>query len=54
MALDAAQGELELAGEASGIDFVEQGEEFVVGSDFSGIEREGAELEPTGGRRNGL
>lgn len=54
MALDAAEDELELAGEASGIDFVEQGEEFVVGPDFAGIEREGAELEPTGGRRNGL
>ena len=54
MALDAAQGELELAGEASGIDFVEQGEEFVMGLDFAGIERESAELEPTGGRRNGL
>jgi hypothetical protein len=38
---------LELAGEARGIDFVEQREELVVRFDFTGVERYGATFEPT-------
>jgi len=47
LALDAAEHELELAGEAGGINFVEQREELVVRFDFTGVERYGATFEPT-------
>jgi len=52
MALDAAEDELELASEASGINLVEQGKELVVRFDFAGVEREGAALEPARRRGN--
>ena len=52
LALDTAENKLELAGETSGIDFVEQGEKLVVRLDFAGVERERSALKPTGGSRN--
>jgi hypothetical protein len=51
LALDAAEDELKLAGEASGINFVEQREKLVVGFDFAGVQRQSAALEPARRRR---
>jgi hypothetical protein len=51
LALDASEDELELAGEASRIDFVEQGEELVVRFDFAGVQRQSAAFEPARRRR---
>ena len=48
--LYAAEDELKLAGESRGINFVEQGEEFVMRFDFAGVERERAALEPARGK----
>jgi len=45
--LDAAEDKLKLAGESSGIDFIEQGEKLVMRFDFAGVEWERAALEPT-------
>jgi hypothetical protein len=54
IALNASQGELKVAGKASGIDFIQQGEKFMMTLDFAGIEREVTALEPTGRKRNGF
>jgi hypothetical protein len=52
VALDAPEDELELAGEAGGIDFVEQREKLVVRFNFAGVKRKGAAFEPTGRHRD--
>jgi hypothetical protein len=52
LALDAAEDELKLAGESSGINFIEQGEKLVMRFDFAGVERERAALKPTRRRRD--
>lgn len=54
VALDAAENELKLAGEASGINFIEQSKKLVVRFDFAGIESERAAFEPTRGRGHGF
>jgi len=48
VAFDAAEDQLELTGEASGINLVEQRKELVVRFEFAGVERERAAFEPTG------
>src|SRR3984893_17399114 len=50
LALDAALDELELASEASGIDFVEQCKQLVMTLNFTGIQRQDAAREPARGR----
>jgi len=52
VAFDAAEDQLELTGEASGINLVEQRKELVVRFEFAGVERERAAFEPTGRRGN--
>jgi hypothetical protein len=54
LALDAAENELELAGEASRVNFVEQSEKLVVRLDFARVERESAALKPTCGSGYGF
>jgi hypothetical protein len=54
VALNAAENELKLAGQARGVNFVEQSEKLVVRFDFARVERERAALEPTQGSRYGF
>jgi hypothetical protein len=54
VALNAAENELKLAGEARGVNFVEQSEKLVVRLDFARVERQRATLEPTQGSRYGF